>query len=65
MNKVKELKKQIAELRTTMHILINNKNDLLDYEVLSVSQQLDLLLNQYYDALSDIKNISHYKNRSF
>ncbi|WP_053955714.1 aspartyl-phosphate phosphatase Spo0E family protein [Inediibacterium massiliense] len=64
MSKQKELKEQIIELRNKMHIIIESKNDLLDYEVLSISQQLDHLLNEYYDVLSHIKNIKNIKKSS-
>ncbi|MBF8984865.1 aspartyl-phosphate phosphatase Spo0E family protein [Lutibacter sp. B2] len=51
---LKIVKKQISELRNKMHDLINKKNNLIDYEILDISQALDRLLNRYYKIKSSI-----------
>ncbi len=51
------LKNDINNVRSTLHSLINKKQgDLLDKEIISVSQQLDTLLNKYNSILSNAKN---------
>lgn len=46
LNKV-ALLERIEELRKLMHYLISKEKDLLNTEVIKVSQQLDLVINEY------------------
>lgn len=47
MNTQKELEKKIDEMRQALYEKINNKENLLDIEVVNASHKLDLALNQY------------------
>ncbi|MGF7057402.1 aspartyl-phosphate phosphatase Spo0E family protein [Brassicibacter mesophilus] len=50
------IKKEINTIRTTLDLLINNKKgDLLDNEIISVSQKLDILINKYNEAFKNMK----------
>lgn len=54
LDELKIVKKQISELRNNMHNLIDKKNNLIDYEVVAISQELDILLNRYHKIKSCI-----------
>lgn len=45
-DKLNELAKQIEDLRSLLHFLSKNK-ELIDPELLAVSQMLDVVLNEY------------------
>lgn len=51
MDRVEQLLKKIEETRTYMNDLIREKSDLLDPEVIIVSQMLDSILDEYYKIL--------------
>ena len=51
------IEKKIINLRRQMYQLINEKNNLLDPEVLRISQRLDILLIKYHKN----KNSSNIK----
>lgn len=51
MERVEQLLKKIEETRTYMNDLIREKSDLLDPEVIIVSQMLDSILDEYYKIL--------------
>ncbi|AKN29633.1 transposase [Clostridium carboxidivorans P7] len=51
MDRVEQLLKKIEETRTYMNDLIKEKSDLLDPEVIIVSQMLDSILDEYYKIL--------------
>ncbi|WP_084284813.1 aspartyl-phosphate phosphatase Spo0E family protein [Clostridium lundense] len=55
MNKIEELLELTEQLRDHLDQLINEKQDLLDQEVIVASQMLDSILNQYYEVLSKKK----------
>lgn len=44
---IEQLLKMIEELRNYIHTLIDNKNNILDPEILAASKMLDVLLNEY------------------
>ncbi len=46
LNKI-ALLERIEELRQLMHYLITKEKDLLNTEIIKVSQQLDLVINEY------------------
>ena len=51
------LRKDINAVRTSLYELINKKQgNLLDSEIISVSQQLDILINKYNEILKNMKN---------
>ena len=43
---------RIEELRQFMHDVINKEEDLLSIEVIKISQQLDLVINEYNRLLN-------------
>ncbi len=49
MDSLKVLELKIIELRDRMHRLIESKQELIDPEIVSISQELDKLLNIYND----------------
>lgn len=49
------LLKKIEEIRALMNKLIEEKDELIDPEIVEVSQQLDRLLNEYNDILKKEK----------
>lgn len=57
MNELKRIQQQIIKLRNTMHDLIDGSNNLIDYEVVAISQTLDVLLNRYHKIKSSIPYI--------
>lgn len=48
-----ELKKTIEEIRINLNHLLMVRNNLLDPEVIYVSQELDKFLNRYYAIQSE------------
>ncbi|RKD28806.1 aspartyl-phosphate phosphatase Spo0E family protein [Thermohalobacter berrensis] len=50
-NKAKNEMNKMECLRRRLHYLIKNKNNLLDPEVISVSQQLDRVLNNFHKKI--------------
>lgn len=53
MKTLEEMKKTICEMRQTLHIIINEKNNLLDPEVIAASQELDATLNEYNNLINN------------
>lgn len=51
MEKLQDITNQIRHLRHKMHELIDKKGDLLNPEVINISQRLDHVLNQYHEVL--------------
>lgn len=47
MARIQEITHKIEELRSLMHSLMNEANSLTDTELVSLSQELDKLLNEY------------------
>lgn len=47
-----ELIAKIEKTRSRLQNLLMQKNNLLDNDVLSVSQELDMLLNKYYQIIA-------------
>lgn len=54
MNELKAIEQQISKLRNNMYALIDKKNNLIDYEIVNISQTLDSLLNRYHEIISSI-----------
>jgi len=54
MEKVDEVDKKVCEMRQNLQRLISEKTNLLDPEVVSASQKLDVVLNEYHIMLSKI-----------
>lgn len=52
MSEIKEIKEQIEKLRINLHKLIDEKNDLLDPDVVAASQMLDVVLNKYNEIIN-------------
>ena len=50
MSDIKEIMKQIEELRQAM-VKLNDNKSLTDPEVVTASQMLDAILNEYYKLL--------------
>lgn len=55
MDKVEELILKIDEMKSQMNNLIEQKEDLVDLEVVEVSQKLDSILNDYNSILESKK----------
>lgn len=55
MNKIEELMVKIDEMRKQMNDLIQEKEDLVDPEVITASQKLDSVLNDYNNILKSKK----------
>ena len=55
---------QIEELRLQMHKIASDK-DLTDPKVVSISEKLDLLINDFYIAKKRYKNITACTNTYF
>ncbi|CAM2743396.1 aspartyl-phosphate phosphatase Spo0E family protein [Hathewaya histolytica] len=53
MSKEELLLKKIEELRSLMNQLISEKADLIDPDVVLLSQKLDILLNEYNEFLRE------------
>lgn len=51
MNEIEEMLAKIDEMRKSMCDLIEAKDNLVDFEVVQASQNLDLALNEYHDLL--------------
>jgi hypothetical protein len=56
MMNINDLANNIDILRTKLMKLIDEKEDLLDYEVLNMSRQLDKVIVDYNKAARKIKN---------
>lgn len=54
MEKVDEMDKKVCEMRQNLQRLISETTNLLDPEVVSASQKLDVVLNEYHIMLSKI-----------
>lgn len=52
MNNLEEINIVIYELRQTLNTLIKEKDNLLDTEIIIISQKLDTVLNKYNNLLS-------------
>lgn len=51
MKNLQEINKMIYEIRQTLNTTIEEKQDLLDSEVIDISQKLDSVLNKYNNLL--------------
>ncbi len=51
MSELKELIDKIQDLRKYLHLLLEEKENLLDPEIVSVSKMIDTLLNEYEKIL--------------
>ena len=51
MKTLEEMKIIIYEMRETLHTIIQEKQNLLDVEVIAISQKLDGVLNEYNNLL--------------
>lgn len=51
MEHIKNINKEICEMRQALHNLINEKTSLLDSDVIIASQELDEILNEYNNLL--------------
>lgn len=49
---LKKIEQKIKYLKEDIHKMIEEKNNLLDPEVIRVSQELDIVLNQYNTYLN-------------
>lgn len=58
MKSIVELNRKIEEVREKMNMLIGQKDEKLDDEVIIISKYLDILLNEYEEAMNE-KN-KHY-----
>lgn len=47
MNEIKEILRQIEDLKENLNKLINQKSILLDPKIIAASQMLDSILNEY------------------
>ncbi|AYD39686.1 aspartyl-phosphate phosphatase Spo0E family protein [Clostridium fermenticellae] len=47
MNEIKEILRQIEDLKENLNNLINQKSILLDPKIIAASQMLDSILNEY------------------
>jgi stage 0 sporulation regulatory protein len=52
MEKIDEMDKKVCEMRLKLQRLISEKTNLLDPEVITTSQKLDELLNEYNKILT-------------
>jgi hypothetical protein len=52
MTKIEVLTQKIEEIRTLMLEIMKEKSELVDPEVVEVSQLLDTLLNEYHNMIS-------------
>lgn len=55
MTKIGGISQKIEEVRTLMHQLINEKEELTDAELVALSQELDELLNEHNRLLNKKK----------
>jgi len=51
---LKEVEKTIYKMRQALHVTIDEKENLLDIEVINASQELDKVLNEYNKLLNKI-----------
>lgn len=56
MKSLEEMNKLIYEIRQSLYIIIDEKQNLLDEEVIAISQKLDNILNEYNNLLIDEVN---------
>ena len=54
MKTLKEVEKTIYKMRQALHVTIDEKENLLDIEVINASQELDKVLNEYNKLLNKI-----------
>ncbi|AFQ46245.1 aspartyl-phosphate phosphatase Spo0E family protein [Desulfosporosinus meridiei] len=54
MRELEEIMKQIEELRLSMVRIKDGKTTLTDQEVITASQMLDAVLNEYYKVLKSL-----------
>lgn len=47
MGKIEKIEKKIFEMRQALYSIIDEKNNLLDIDVIVASQELDEVLNEY------------------
>jgi hypothetical protein len=50
---LEEIKAVIYEMRQILMLLIEEKQNLLDAEVIAISQKLDCVLNKYNDCIKE------------
>ena len=62
MKNIEELKAYIEKMRTNLQFLIANNDDLLDKEIITISQKLDKAINNY-NALTRCLTGSYQHNR--
>lgn len=60
MMNIDDLANNIDVLRNKLMKLIDEKEDLLDYEILNMSRQLDKVIADYNKAARQIKNDRNY-----
>ncbi|MBV4424556.1 aspartyl-phosphate phosphatase Spo0E family protein [Clostridium tyrobutyricum] len=53
MSKIEKISSDLENLRIKLDILITEKKDLLDPEIIIASQILDSALNQYHKVISE------------
>ena len=53
MNNLQEINKIIYEIRQTLNTVIEEKQDLLNSEVIDISKKLDDVLNKYNNLLME------------
>lgn len=56
MTRMKELQNHIEMVRESLTSIIEAKKDLLDPEIVSISQLLDILLNEYIRLCNIMEN---------
>jgi len=49
-----EMEKTIYEMRQTLYMKIDEKNNLLDVDVIVASKNLDIVLNEYNKLLKEV-----------
>ena len=54
MENIKNINKKICEMRQSLQDLINEKKSLLDTYVITASQELDEVLNEYNNVLKKL-----------
>jgi stage 0 sporulation regulatory protein len=56
MSELEKLNEKIKNLRECLHFLIEEKQNLLDPEIISISKKLDVLLCEYEKEFRNNKN---------
>lgn len=51
---IEEMDRRICDLRHVLQELIKEKGNLIDPLVIAVSQELDIVLNEYIDILKEL-----------